>query len=176
MSRMRGLEQLWETQGTILNRWSGGLIERRFLSKDLKEVNSDSRGYWRTRKASRGTDPRAKLLCVGKEQNRSHCHLWSQPTWMVSCLARIAPMVSHRLIRRQHAAHNADWSRPDFLPHLRYRSLWGQTGVWTEYKDVRLGSQSRCLKKAVVTWFPYESLSSPYIQQVFLTLVYRCKK
>lgn len=95
---------------------------------------------------------------------------------MVSCLAKIAPMVSHRLIRRQHAAHNADWSRPDFLPHLRYRSLRRQTGVWTEYRNVRLGSQSRCLKKAVVTWCPYESLSSPDIHQVFLTLVYRCKK
>lgn len=80
MSRIRGLEQLWETQGTIFNRWLGGLIERRFLSKDLKEVSSESRGYWRSRKASRGTDPGSKLLCVGKEQSRGHSHLWAQPT------------------------------------------------------------------------------------------------
>ena len=150
---------------------SGGLIERRFLSKDLKEVTGELHVYWRSRKTSRGTGPRAKLLCVGNEQTSSHCHLWSQPTWMVSCLARIAPMVSHKLVRRQHAAHSTDWSRPDFLPHLRYRSLRGQTGVWTEHRDVRLGYQSRGLKKAAVTLCPYESLSSPDIQQVFLTLV-----
>ena len=96
-----------------------GLLRRRYLSKDLKEVSSEPRGYWRSRKTSRGTSPEVKLPRMGKEQDRNHCHLWAQHTWMVSCLARIAPMVSHRLVRRQQAAHSADWSRPDFFPHLR---------------------------------------------------------
>lgn len=109
---------LWEMQGTILNRWSGGLIERRFLSKDLKEVSGDSHGYWRTRKkASRGTDPRQSCFAWGR--NKQKPLSLRVPTHLNGELfGQNRPNSTARLIRRQHAAHNADWSRPDFPSHI----------------------------------------------------------
>lgn len=73
----------------------------------------------RGRRTDKGTGERRTRTSTVKEQDRSHCHLWARLTWIVSCLARMAPMVSHRLVRRQQAAHSADWSRPDFFAHLR---------------------------------------------------------
>lgn len=78
---------------------------------------------------------------MGKEQNRSHCHLWSQPTWNGELFGQNRPIVSHRLIRGS--------TQPIMLTgpvqissHISDTViLWGQTGVWTEYKDVRLPEQ-----------------------------------
>lgn len=57
--------------------------------------------------------------------------------------------------------------------HISDREVCGDIkGYGRNMGAVSLCSQSRCLKRAIVTVCPYEALSPPGIQQVFLNLVY----